>query len=202
MVQATGHRRFRVSIRMLMIAIALCAVLLTLIAWMNRQVREQAREQRVLAQLARDEALRARFLAQASSAQAALNAAKPGSTEQAKTGNLWAALTVSHSTFQQGQTKDLRIEFTLVNDGDQVIDPKIGESRIVINGKELAGSGLIFNSVAKDARFTALAPEESLQFNVLLGDHFKEPGIYGVSWKGVGFQSSEMVLRILPDTQR
>ena len=184
-----------------MIAIALCAVLLTLIAWMNRQVREQVREQRVLAQLARDEALRARFLAQASSAQAALNAAKLRPTTKAMTGNLWAALTVNHSTFKQAQTKDLRIEFSLVNDGDKVIDPKITESHIVINGKELVESGSVFGSVPKDVGIKPLAPGEGLQFSVLLGDHFKEPGIYQVSWKGVSFQSSEIVFRILPDTQ-
>ena len=47
-------------------------------------------------------------------------------------------MSVNHAIFKAGQTKDLRIEFTLVNDGDKVIDPKIPESRIVINGKELS----------------------------------------------------------------
>ena len=33
--------------------------------------------------------------------------------------------------------------------GDKVIDPKIADSRIVINGKERTDSGLIFSSVEK-----------------------------------------------------
>jgi hypothetical protein len=34
---------------------------------------------------------------------------------------------------------------------------------------------------------------------VVLGDYLKEPGLYRVSWKGAGFQSSEIVLRVLPE---
>ena len=111
-------------------------------------------------------------------------------------------MSVNHPIFKAGQTKDLRIEFTLVNDGDKVIDPKIPESRIVIDGKELGESGSILSSVQKGTRFKALPPGESLQFDRLLGDQFKEPAIYRVSWKGIGFQSSEIVLRILPDEAR
>jgi hypothetical protein len=136
------------------------------------------------------------------SAQATLAAAKLGTVEQKKAGSLWAGLSVNHPIFRVGQTKDLRIEFTLVNDGDKVIDPKIPESQIVINGKELSGSGMILSSVQKGARFSALPPGESLQFDCLLGDRFKEPGVYRVSWKGAGFQSSEIVLRILPGHAR
>ena len=120
-------------------------------------------------------------------------------TNQAKTGNLWAGLSINHAVFKAGQTKDLRIEFTLVNDGDKVIDPKIPESHIVINGNELTEPGSVFG---KDAPFKALSPGESLRFDWLLGDYLKEPGLYQVSWKGVGFQSSEIVLRILPDKPR
>ena len=108
-------------------------------------------------------------------------------------------MSVNHPIFKAGQTKDLRIEFTLVNDGDKVIDPKIPESQIVINGKELTDSGLIFSSVQKGTRFRALSPGESLQFSLPLGDQFKEPGTYRISWKGAGFHSPEIVLRVLPE---
>ena len=111
-------------------------------------------------------------------------------------------MSVNHAIFKAGQTKDLRIEFTLVNDGDKVIDPKIPESQIVINGKELTDSGLIFSSVQKGTRFKALSPGDSLQFSLSLVDQFKEPGIYRVSWKGAGFRSPEIVLRILPEGAR
>jgi hypothetical protein len=195
MVEAAGQRRFRFSIRTLMFAVALCAVLIAPLVWMFRRV-EMAR---LLAEQAREDALRLRDLAQLRSAQAGLGATSLSNTDQPEKGNFWAGLSVNHPIFKAGQTKDLRIEFTLVNDGDKVIDPKIAESRILINGKELAEPRSIFGSASKAPPFKALSPGESLQFGVLLGDQFKEPGTYRVSWKGAGFQSSEIVVRILPE---
>jgi hypothetical protein len=185
-----------------MVTVALCALLLALAVWTVRQVEMRVRLERAMADQARAQALLARDLAQMESAQAALATAKLGITEQPKAGSLWAGLTVNHPILRAGQTKDLRIEFTLVNDGDEAIDPKIPDSRIVINGKELSDSRLILGSVQKGARFRALPPGESLQFDCLLGDQFKHPGVYRVSWKGAEFHSPEVVLRILPDRAR
>jgi hypothetical protein len=179
-----------------MVAVALCALLLTPLVWMFRQV-EALRLAELLAEHDRALAERAALLAR--SAQAA---AKLGTADPKKAGSLWAGLSVNRPIFRAGQAKDLRIEFTLVNDGDQVIDPKIPESQIVINGKELSDSGSILSSVQKGAHSEALSPGESLQFDCLLEDQFKQPGVYRVSWKGAGFQSSEIVLRILPEEAR
>ena len=66
-----------------------------------------------------------------------------------------------------------------------MIDPKIEDSRIVINGKERTDSGMIFSGVQKGARFKALSPGDSLQFSLPLGDRFREPGTYRISWKGM-----------------
>ena len=194
MVEPAGQRRFRVSIRTLMVAVALCALLLALAVWTVRLARLQAELPRSLAEE------RAAVAAQA--ARAAQAAAKLGTADQEKAGSLWAGLSVNHPAFRAGQTKDLRIEFTLVNDGDKVIDPKIPESRIVINGKELSDSGSILSSVEEGTRFKALPRGESLRFDRVLGDRFKQPGVYRVSWKGAGFQSSEIVFRILPGEAR
>ena len=185
-----------------MIAVALCAVLLALAVWTVRHFEAQVMVERLLAEQARDQAQQARYLAQVRSAQAALVAAKPGTTDQPKAGSLWAGLSVNHPIFKAGQTKDLRIEFTLVNDGDKVIDPKIADSRIVINGKERTDSGLIFSGVEKGSRFKALSPGDSLQFSLSLVEQFREPGTYRISWKGAGFHSPEIVLRILPEGAR
>ena len=175
MVETTGQRRFRFSTRTLMVVVALCAVLLALAVWTFRQVEMRVRLERLMAEQARAQAERATYLAHMESAQAALAAAKLGTADQKQAGSLWAGLSVNHPIFKAGQTKDLRIEFTLVNDGNKVIDPKFADSRLVINGKELAESGLILSSFQKGARFKALPPGESLQFDCLLGDQFKEP---------------------------
>lgn len=184
-----------------MIAVACCALLLALAAWTVRQAQMRAMLERVMAAEREAQALLARDLAQREAARASEAAAKLGTADQ-NAGSLWAGLSVNHPIFKAGQTGDLRIEFTLVNDGDQVIDPKIAESRIVINGKELGDSGLILSGIQKGARFKALPPGESLQFDCPLGDQFKEPAIYRVSWKGAGFHSPEVVLRILPEEAR
>ena len=145
-----------------MIAVALCALLLALAVWTVRHVEARVRLERLLAEQARTQAERARYLAQVRSAQAALVAAKLGTTDQPKAGSLWAGLSVNHPIFKAGQTKDLRIEFTLVNDGDKEIDPKIADSRIVINGKERTDSGLIFSSVEK-GMFQSVVPGRESQ---------------------------------------
>jgi hypothetical protein len=188
MVEAAGQRRFRLSIRTLMVAVALFALLLAPLVCTFRQI--EAWRSELPRALAEERA--------AASAQAAFVAAKLGTADQAKSGSLWAGLSVNHPILRAGERKDLRIEFTLVYDGDKVIDPRIMETRIVINGKELTDSGMILRSERKGERFKALPPGVSLQFDCLLGDRFNEPAIYRVSWKGAGFQSSELVLRILP----
>jgi hypothetical protein len=185
-----------------MVAVALCALVLALAVWTFRQVEARIRLERLMADQARAQAARATDLARMQSAQAALTASKLVTADMKKAGSLWAGLSVNHPVFRAGQTKDLRIEFTLVNDGDKVIAPKIPESRIVINGKDLSDSAMILSSVEEGAHSDALSPGESLQFDRLLGDQFKQPGVYRVSWKGAGFQSSEIVLRILPEEAR
>ncbi len=182
-----------------MIAVALCTVLLVPLVWMRRQLELQVTMERLAADNARAQTGRALYAAQVQSAQAALNAGKLGTTDQPKSVSLWAALSVNHPVFKAGQTKDLRIEFTLVNDGETVIDPKIPESRIIINGKELSDSGPILSNGLNTAHVKTLSPGNNLQFSVVLGDPFKEQGTYRVSWEGIGFQSEEIEFRVLPD---
>ncbi len=83
-----------------------------------------------------------------------------------------------------------------------MIDPKIADSRITINGKERTDSGMILSGVEKDPRFKALSPGDSLQFSLSLVEQFREPGTYRISWKGADFRSPEIVLRILPEGAR
>jgi hypothetical protein len=94
-----------------MVAVALFALLLVPLVWMFRQA-EALRLETLLAEHARNQALLASALAQREAAQAALAAAKPGTADQAKSGSLWAGLSVNHIVFKTGQTKDLRIEFS------------------------------------------------------------------------------------------
>ena len=75
-----------------MIVVALCAVLLALGSWTVEHFDSRVRIERLLAEHARMEALLARDLAQARSAQAMLVATKAGTTEQPQASGLWAGL--------------------------------------------------------------------------------------------------------------
>jgi hypothetical protein len=111
---------------------------------------------------------------------------------------LWAAVSVSEPVFEVGWTKNLQINFALVNDGRETINPTITSSEIIVNGMALKDSAFIFGNGPRDTRWNALPPGDSLRFGYAMGDRFKEPGIYTVSWKGNGFESSAVVFRVLP----
>jgi hypothetical protein len=185
-----------------MIAVALFALALAPAVWMFRRTEALVRQERMAAEYARAAAERA-FLYRvqlARNAQAAGKSAQLSTGSQAadSQGNLWAAVSVNRSIFEQGKTKELKIEFTLINDGAEETDPKIAESSIIVNGEESLGSGSILRSALPDAQVRPLPPRGKLQFGVGLGDRFQEPGIYRVSWRGEQFQSPDVVIRVLP----
>jgi hypothetical protein len=209
MKEAARGRRFRVSVRSLMIAVVISAlVIVPVISLVRQNANLQAAHMRALEaeQMARAQAERARYAILVQSAQAQFTSKAPDPADQPdeglsapKRGGLWAALGVNHVVFRRGEVKELNLEFTLVNDGEATIDPKIAESRIVVNGQELADSGFILGNGPRDARFAALPPGDHLQFGYALGDYFKEPGLYRVSWRGTNFRSPEVAVRVLPD---
>ena len=111
---------------------------------------------------------------------------------------LWASVTVNRPLFHSGWTKELSLHFTLVNDGSETVDPKIGSSKIIINGVELKDSGFILGNGPRDKRWRALPSGDSLEFTYTLEEYFKTPGIYRVSWKGENFETPTIVFRVMP----
>jgi hypothetical protein len=209
LMQAAEEHRFRLSVRTLMIAVAVCALLLAPLIWLMRQnalLRSQQMRAVEAERMARAAAERAVYASLIRSAQAQVVSKASYADDHPeegspvpKRGGLWVALGVNHVVFRRGDAKGLDVEFSLVNDSEETIDPKIAESRIVVNGKELVDSGLILGNGPRDARFAALPPGEHLQFGYSLGDYFKEPGVYRVSWRGANFRSPEVVFRVLPE---
>jgi hypothetical protein len=196
-----------------MVAVAVCALLLAPVVWLVRE-RALVQTERLLAldlaERARAEAERARYVATVQAAEAALKTQAGGPSTGSETGShatasgdgLWAALGVNRPVFLEGEVDDLSLAFTLVNDGDAVVDPEVGASRIVVNGKELDDSRLILGNGPQDARFAALPPGDHLLFARALGDHFREPGVYRVSWRGARSRAPEVVFRVLPGKAR
>jgi RNA polymerase sigma factor (sigma-70 family) len=122
----------------------------------------------------------------------------PEKVGDVKKGTLWAGISVNLPVFHEGDTAALQLFFTIVNDTDQVIDPKIIDSKIIVNGKALADSAFIFGNGPRDGRFTALPAGDVLEFGAGLGRYFDKPGVYRVSWRGEAFRSPEVVFRVLP----
>jgi len=73
-----------------------------------------------------------------------------GQSESKDKHRTWAAISVSEPVFVQGWTKKLQIYFTLVNDGSETVNPEIGSSQIVVNGKAWEDSGYIFGNGPRD----------------------------------------------------
>lgn len=113
---------------------------------------------------------------------------------------LWAAISTSTPIrdWPAFSVDVFMVNFGLVNDGDKTVDPEIDSSQLLVNGKVLKNWDFIINNGIRDGRWKALPPKDNLGFGYALGNHFEEPGIYKLQWKGKDFQSPEIVLRVMP----
>jgi hypothetical protein len=113
---------------------------------------------------------------------------------------LWAALTVPQPVFEQGNLGPgfFQVNFAVVNDGDQTVDPGIGESKLLVNGKEMKDWNFIIHNGPRGTDFTALEPGKAVRFGSGMGRYFDEPGVYRLVWKGKHFEAPEVVFRVLP----
>lgn len=121
----------------------------------------------------------------------------PAETEKLK---LWAAISVNEPVLDWDvfSKPSFVILFGLVNDGNKTVDPHIGDSKLLINGKEYKDWAFTIANGPRDDRWNALPPGDNLSFAVSMGDHFKDAGIYKLQWKGKAFQSPEFTFRVMP----
>jgi hypothetical protein len=99
------------------------------------------------------------------------------------------------------QSPYVMLTFVLLNDSDAPINTVEESWQIVINGKELKESDIIFgNGPRPVGGWGILKPGESFQFGkgLALSNYFPDEREYKVSWKSKGFQSSTIVVRITP----
>ena len=89
----------------------------------------------------------------------------------------------------------------LLNDSEVPINAVEGGWQIVIDGNELKDSDLIFgNGPGPVGGYGNLKPGESYQLGkgLELSKYFPEEREYKVSWRGKGFQSSTITIRVTP----
>ena len=112
---------------------------------------------------------------------------------------LWAGVRVDRLVRRSNNLpRPFMVTFSLVNDGEKTVDPKVGESDLVINGKKMEDWRFTASNGPRDARWQALPPGGDILFGYDLHRHFTAPGTYRVVWKGDGYESAEVVFRVLP----
>ena len=92
------------------------------------------------------------------------------------------------------------VSLVLLNDDASAVDSAPGSWTLVVNGKELEDSGMIFgNGPMPTGGYGKLDPGESYSFGkgLDLNRYFSVPGDYSIAWKGKGFQSPTLKVTVL-----
>lgn len=117
---------------------------------------------------------------------------------------LWAAISVTAPVLDWDVStgRPFMVCFALVNDGEKAVDPEVEASQLLVTGKPLKDWSFIISNGPRDARWRKLPARDYLNFAYDLGKYFEKPGTYKVLWKGKGFQSAELVVRVMPRKRR
>jgi len=97
------------------------------------------------------------------------------------------------------QTPFVMVSFVLLNDGDTPAEALTGSWKLVIDGKELRDSGMIFENGPQPVDgWRTLNPGETAEFSKELEAirYFPDARDYKVSWHGTGFQSPTVTVKM------
>jgi hypothetical protein len=123
-----------------------------------------------------------------------------GKGKQVVRDKFWAGISVNQPYFisREDTVPGLfQINFALVNQTDQTLNPDLGKSQLLINGVPLREWAFIVSNGPKTEQFNKLPPGEAIRFGYALGNYFEAPGEYRVQWRGQGFQSNEITFRVV-----
>lgn len=114
---------------------------------------------------------------------------------------LHAGITAQFVPIKPGFTQPahVHLEFLLINDSDTAVDVKAGSWTIVIDGVDLQDSDFIFgNGPGPTGGYTTLEPGQYYELGKALpiSKYFLEAGEHKVAWKGDGFRSSTITIRV------
>jgi len=110
---------------------------------------------------------------------------------------VWAGVSASvpnattNAMFSVSEINRLMIGVALVNDGDMPIPFDRATTRLIINGESVEifdGNGPVWNEVRPGRPFGASTGS--------VAKYFSQPGLYKVQWKGEGFSSSVLEIRV------
>jgi hypothetical protein len=101
------------------------------------------------------------------------------------------------------ENRAVSLTFIVLNDSEAPLDVQASSWKIVIDGSELKDSGMIFgNGPGPVGGYQILKPGEHYQFGKALPiPEYFSIGEHKVSWKGDGFQSPTITVRIKAPSQ-
>lgn len=119
----------------------------------------------------------------------------------AQCAGLHAGITAQFVQAKPGYTEPAHVQlvFLLINDSDSAIAVKAGSWRIVIDGVELQESDWLFgNGPMPTGGWTILQGGQYYELGKALptDKYFPYPGEHKVSWRGEGFRSSTISIRV------
>jgi len=114
---------------------------------------------------------------------------------------LHAGITAQFVPIKPGFTQPAHVQlvFLLINDSDTAVDVNAGSWKIVIDGVDLQDSDFIFgNGPSPTGGYTTLEPGRYYELGIALptSKYFPEAGEHSVTWKGDGFRSSTITIKI------
>lgn len=117
---------------------------------------------------------------------------------------LHAAITGQVVNMRDGRPPYMLLTFVLLNDSENSVDTLDQEWKIAIDGKELEDSGWIFANGPRPVEgWSKLQPGGFFEFAkaMELAKYFPESREYRVLWKGKGFRSSTITVRVTPSNK-
>ena len=119
----------------------------------------------------------------------------------AQCAGLHAGITAQFVQIKPGYTEPAHVQvvFLLINDSDSAVDVKAGSWKIVIDGVELQDSDWIFgNGPMPTGGWTTLEAGQYYELGKALptSKYFREAGEHKLSWRGDGFRSSTITIKI------
>jgi hypothetical protein len=128
------------------------------------------------------------------------NAKAAAAAVKAQDPRIWAGVSASvpgattNALFSARETDRLMIGVALVNDTGAPIPFDRRATRLLINGEPVElfdGNGPVWNEVKPGRAFGASTGS--------VREHFSRPGLYKLQWKGEGFSSSVLEIRVTGD---
>lgn len=114
--------------------------------------------------------------------------------------SLVSAMSAPVTSFTNETIHDLVVHFKLKNESSRHVDPELTKSELVIDGKPLKESALLFGSGPRDKRFSSLPPGDKLEFAYPLGHYIQEPGTHTLVWRSKGYRQSELTIKVAKES--